>query len=169
MTFVKEQSRFIDILQIKYLLFSSHILLRHSAIFTSNTLDCPHSCSCCCCCCCCCCYSPHYHLYNYNYKYNENTKTLLQPQTKPQSPRHSLHILTPVSPVTCTLHFIHSQHRPVTVTCLVPLTHNIVSSLYPTTTVVMCADCCLPQCELDSVPLGMACRHNEWTSVKQTG
>ena len=64
---------------------------------------------------------------------------------------------------------MHSQHRPVTVTCLVPLTHNIVSSLYPTTTVVMCADCCLPQCELDSVPLGMACRHNEWTSVKQTG
>ena len=168
MTFAKEQSRFIDILQIKYLLFSSHILLRHSAIFTSNTLDCPHSCSssCSCCCCCCCCCSPHYNYYNYNYKYNEKTKTVLQPQTKPQSPRHTLHILTPVCPVTSTLHLIHSQHRPVTVTCLVPLTHNIVSSLYPTTT-VMCADC-LTQCELDSAR-GMACRHIEWTSVKQTG
>ena len=163
MTFAKEQSRFIDILRIKYLLFSSHILLRHSAIFTSNTLDCPHSSSCSCSCCC----SPHYNYYNYNYKYNEKTKTVLQPQTKPQSPRHTLHILTPVCPVTSTLHLIHSQHRPVTVTCLVPLTHNIVSSLYPTTT-VMCADCCLTQCELDSAR-GMACRHIEWTSVKQTG
>ena len=125
MTFAKEQSRFIDILQIKYLLFSSHILLRHSAIFTSNTLDCPHSssCSCSCCCCCCCCCSPHYNYYNYNYKYNEKTKTVLQPQTKPQSPRHTLHILTP-SPVTSTLHFIHAFTTPTSHSHLPSPTHT---------------------------------------------
>ena len=119
MTFAKEQSRFIDILQIKYLLFSSHILLRHSAIFTSNTLDCPHSSSCSCSCCC----SPHYNYYNYNYKYNEKTKTVLQPQTKPQSPRHTLHILTP-SPVTSTLHLIHSFTTPTSHSHLPSPTHT---------------------------------------------
>ena len=121
MTFAKEQSRFIDILQIKYLLFSSHILLRHSAIFTSNTLDCPHSSSCSCSCSCCC--SPHYNYYNYNYKYNEKTKTVLQPQTKPQSPRHTLHILTP-SPVTSTLHFIHAFTTPTSHSHLPSPTHT---------------------------------------------
>ena len=100
LTFAKEQSRFIDILQIKYLLFSSQILLRHYAIFTSNTLDCPHSCSCSCCCCC----SPHYNYYNYNYNTTEKRK-----QYYNHKQNHNHHVTLSTFSLLCALllpHFI---------------------------------------------------------------